>query len=151
MRILVINGPNLNLLGMRKPALYGVTTLPQIHEMIRSRAAELGVEVECVQHNCEGDIIDAIHSAIGTADGIVINPGGYTHTSIAIRDAYESIPIPVVEVHLTNIHAREDFRAKSMTGGAAKGIITGLGPDGYLYALDYLVRLAREKAEGQRE
>lgn len=138
MKVLVIHGPNLNLLGIREPAVYGDASLAEVNDLIREKAEHLGVEVKVVQHNSEGDIIHEIHSAIGWADGIIINPAAYTHYSIAIRDALAAAGLPVIEVHLTNIFARETFRASSITGGAAFGVLCGLGAMGYVYALDYL-------------
>ncbi|MCR4399197.1 MAG: type II 3-dehydroquinate dehydratase, partial [Firmicutes bacterium] len=140
MRILVIHGPNLNLLGTREPGTYGTTTLAELDDMVRARARELGIAVEIVQHSSEGDIIDAIHSSRAWAEAIVINPAAYSHYSIAIRDAIASVRVPVVEVHLTNIFAREDFRARSVTGAVAHAVISGLGPQGYLLAIEYLAR-----------
>lgn len=141
MNILVIHGPNLNLLGTREPGVYGTITLEEIDEMIRVRARELGVEAKVVNYSSEGDIIDEIHSSAGWAAGIVINPAAYTHYSIAIRDALAAVALPAVEVHLSNIFAREEYRRVSITGGAATGVIAGLGPAGYLYALDYLANI----------
>ena len=135
MMISVIHGPNLNLLGVREPEVYGRVTLDEIDARIRELAAELGVEVETCQHNSEGEIIDAIQRAGVQADGIVINPAGYTHTSVAIHDALKAVCIPAVEVHLSNILAREDWRHRSMTAPACAGVISGLGADSYLLAL----------------
>lgn len=135
MMISVIHGPNLNLLGVREPEIYGRVTLDEIDARIRELAAELGVEVETCQHNSEGEIIDAIQRAGVQADGIVINPAGYTHTSVAIHDALKAVCIPAVEVHLSNILAREDWRHRSMTAPACAGVISGLGADSYLLAL----------------
>ncbi|HUS81550.1 MAG TPA: type II 3-dehydroquinate dehydratase [Armatimonadota bacterium] len=135
MMISVIHGPNLNLLGVREPEIYGRVTLDEIDARIRELAAELGVEVETCQHNSEGEIIDAIQRAGVQADGIVINPAGYTHTSVAIHDALKAVCIPAVEVHLSNILAREDWRHRSLTAPACAGVISGLGADSYLLAL----------------
>jgi 3-dehydroquinate dehydratase-2 len=135
---LVIHGPNLNLLGTREPEAYGLTTLADIDREIEDRARELGVQVRIVQSSSEGDIVDEIHRAMGWASGIVINPAAYSHYSIAIRDALAAVAIPAVEVHLTNIHAREPFRQDSVVSGVVRGVITGLGPKGYVYALDFL-------------
>ncbi len=144
MKVAVIHGPNLNLLGVREPEVYGAVTLREIDERITALAEELGVEVSICQHNCEGDIIDAIQQAGCAADGIVINPAGYTHTSVAIHDALKAVPIPAIEVHLSNILAREDWRRHSMTAAACTGVIGGLGADSYLLALRGIVALAEE-------
>jgi 3-dehydroquinate dehydratase II len=135
MKILVLHGPNLNLLGMREPGLYGNQTFNEINASISSLADELGIEVSIFQSNAEGELIDKIHSAIGAFDGIVINPAAYTHTSIAIRDALSAVALPVVEVHLSNIHRREEFRARSFIAPIAVGQISGFGPDSYLLGL----------------
>ncbi len=137
----MIHGPNLNLLGVREPDVYGRVTLAEIDRRIDELAAELGVEVTCVQHNCEGAIIDAIQQAGCNADGIVINPAGYTHTSVAIHDALKAVVIPAIEVHLSNILAREEWRHRSMTALACEGVIGGLGVDSYLLALRGIVAL----------
>ena len=141
MKILVINGPNMQLLGRRKAEFYGTRTLPQIEAGLRSAAESLGVTVEFFQSNHEGAICDRIAAAMddGT-DGIVINPAAYTHTSIAIHDALEAASIPAIEVHMSNIHARDDFRRASLTAPACVGQIAGLGEDGYELALRALVR-----------
>ncbi len=135
MRVLVIHGPNLNLLGERQPEIYGTQTLGEINEFIATSAAELGVSVECAQYNSEGDIIDAIHAASRTFDAIVINPGAYSHYSYAIADAIASIPIPVVEAHLSNIASREAHRRVSVTAAACAGSVSGFGPNSYVLAL----------------
>lgn len=144
--VAVINGPNLNLLGVREPDVYGTVTLEQINERIESLAEELGIDVSICQHNSEGDIIDAIQQAGCEADGIVINPAGYTHTSVAIHDALKAVPIPAIEVHLSNILAREDWRHRSMTAIACEGIIGGLGAESYLLAVRGIVALAGDEA-----
>lgn len=141
MKIVVIHGPNLNLLGVREPEVYGRLTLTEIDQRLTELAKELEVEVACVQHNGEGEIIDAIHRAGCDADGIVINPAGYTHTSVAIHDALKAVPIPALEVHLSNILAREDWRRTSMTAPACAGVISGLGVHSYLLALRGIVAL----------
>jgi 3-dehydroquinate dehydratase-2 len=144
-RILIISGPNLNLLGRREPGIYGAVTLPAIHARLERRAAELGYSVEPFQSNHEGALIDFLHAHIDDADGAIINPGGYTHTSIALHDAVKAMPFPVIEVHLSNIHAREEFRHRSLIAPAARGQIAGLGWFGYLAALEALVALARDE------
>jgi len=136
--VLVIHGPNLNLLGTREPDVYGRGTLADINSLIEARAKELCVQVRIVQRSSEGAIIDEIHGAAGWASGIIINAAAYTHYSIAIRDALAAVMIPVVEVHLTNIFRREPFRRTSVMSDVVQGVITGLGPNGYLYALDFL-------------
>lgn len=143
MMVAVINGPNLNLLGVREPDVYGTVTLEQINERIRELAAELEISVSICQHNSEGDIIDAIQQAGCEADGIVLNPAGYTHTSVAIHDALKAVPIPAIEVHLSNILAREDWRHRSMTAVACEGIIGGLGAESYLLAIRGIVALVK--------
>ncbi len=135
MQILVLHGPNLNLLGEREPEVYGRTTLAAIDTRLREIAAENGVSLESFQSNHEGALVDRIQAARGAYQGIVINPGGFTHTSIALRDALVASGLPVVEVHLSNIHAREPFRRTSLVSVIAVGQITGLGPIGYELAL----------------
>lgn len=133
--VLVIHGPNLNLLGTREPEVYGALTLAMINECIGKLAKELDLETEFFQSNHEGVIIDKIHAAVGRFDGIIINPGAYTHYSLAIRDAVAAVPVPVIEVHLSNIHAREEFRHRSVIAPVAAGQITGFGADSYLLGL----------------
>ena len=140
MRIAVVDGPNLNLLGTREPALYGRETLDDIERTLRSVADEIGVELQFAQHNGEGELIDAIQSLRGHVDGVVINAGAYTHSSLAIRDALTAIAVPFVEVHVTNVYAREPERRHSMLAGAAVGSIVGLGAYGYELALRGLTR-----------
>jgi 3-dehydroquinate dehydratase-2 len=144
MRILVINGPNLNMLGTREPEIYGRDTLDEIVEKMKSMASELGAEVTAMQSNHEGDIIDFIQQNQAGADGIIINPGAFGHYSYAIRDAIAGSDLPAIEVHISNVHAREDFREKLVLSGVCKGVITGLGWRGYLYALDLLVHTIKE-------
>lgn len=145
MRLLMLSGPNLNLLGTREPGIYGHTTLADIATLVRSEGEGLGVTVEAVQSNHEGALIDAIHDAVGRFDGIVFNPGAYTHTSVALRDAIASVGLPVVEVHLSNVAARESFRHVSMIAPVAVGTITGFGPDSYVLGLHALVRYLRRR------
>lgn len=139
-KILIINGPNLNMLGIREPGVYGGETLDEVYEKIRNKAKDLGCEIEFFQSNIEGEIINNIHSAMNCFDGIVINPGAFTHYSYAIRDAISSVNIPVIEVHISNVHKREEFRHKSVTAPVCVGQICGLGTNGYLYALEELVK-----------
>jgi 3-dehydroquinate dehydratase-2 len=139
-RILVLHGPNLNLLGTREPAVYGSTTLAQIDASLRELAASAGAVLDCAQSNHEGVLIDRIHLAREQGvSGIIINPGGLTHTSVALRDALAAVDIPVVEVHLSNVHRREEFRRHSYVSGVAVGVIAGLGAEGYRAALRYLL------------
>lgn len=138
-KILIINGPNLNMLGIREPGFYGNETLETLYDKIRKKADLLNVEVEFYQSNIEGELINKIHSAIGVFDGIVINPGAYTHYSYAIRDALTSVNVPAIEVHISNVHKREEFRHKSVTAPVCTGQICGLGTNGYLYALEELI------------
>ena len=139
--ILVINGPNLNMLGSRETDVYGTTTLEEICDLIQRRAEELGVNTLFVQSNSEGDLIDAIQEHGKQCAGIIINPGGLTHTSVSLRDALLAVDIPFIEVHISNIFGREEFRARSLIADVALGQISGLGPQGYLYALESLANL----------
>jgi len=138
MKVLVLHGPNLNLLGTREPEVYGSMSLAEIDARLAEQGRELGVEVTCRQSNHEGALIDALQDARTWADGVIFNPGGYTHTSVALRDAIAGIGIPVVEVHLSNVYAREEFRHKSLLSAVCKGKITGLGWWSYKLALAYL-------------
>ena len=141
--VLILNGPNLNLLGTRQPEVYGHTTLADVEELCRAAGTRLGLDITFEQSNHEGVMIDAIHAAKGTHDGLVINAGAYTHTSIALMDAVASVELPMVEVHLSNIHARETFRHTSYLSKVAVGMLCGFGAKGYVMALDALAdRLA---------
>ena len=139
MKLLVINGPNLNLLGTREPEKYGAMTLADIEASLKNLADERNVELETFQSNHEGEIIDKIQSAKNVYDGIIINAGGYTHTSVAIRDAIAAIAVPTVEVHMTNIHAREEFRHTSLISGVSIAQVVGFGAKSYEYALTGLI------------
>jgi 3-dehydroquinate dehydratase II len=141
MRVLVLNGPNLNLLGERQPELYGTQTLDEINDAIVHEAAGLGIEVRCEQHNGEGQLIDALHESRKTCAGVVFNPGAYAHYSYAIADAIAAIAIPVIEVHLSDVAAREEFRRKSVTAAACRRMISGQGAAGYLIALRALAEM----------
>jgi 3-dehydroquinate dehydratase-2 len=138
MRVAVLNGPNLNLLGEREPALYGAGTLAALEADSRAVAAGLGVELSWMQTNHEGEMVEAVQGLPGMADGAVVNPAAWTHTSVALRDAFLAVRVPFIEVHLSNIHAREPFRRQSLLADLAVGVITGLGPAGYRYALEAL-------------
>jgi len=143
MKILLINGPNLNMLGTREPEKYGNTTLSDIERDLQNTGKECGVEVDCFQSNHEGEIIDKIQSSKGVYDGIIINAGGLTHTSVSVRDAISAVSIPTVEVHMTNIHSREEFRHTSMLSGVCVAQVVGFGKNSYKYALEGLISLLR--------
>lgn len=138
MKIMVINGPNINLLGVREPGIYGESTYADLENYIENYAEQKGIETVVLQSNGEGELIDFIHHSLGSYDAIVINPGAYTHYSYAIYDALLSVGLPVIEVHISNIHKRDEFRHKSVTAPACVGQICGLGFRGYTLAMDYL-------------
>ena len=143
--VLVLNGPNLNLLGEREPEIYGAARLPDIEAALESLAQELGVTLSFKQSNCEGELIDALHEARTECRAVVFNPGAYTHYSLALRDAVSAIGIPVIEVHLSNIAAREEFRRESVIAPACAGQISGLGVSSYMLGLRAAARLAKER------
>jgi 3-dehydroquinate dehydratase-2 len=145
--ILVLNGPNLNLLGTREPSIYGRATLAEIEKVCRSRAASLGLDVDFRQTNHEGVLIDWVQEARGRMAGIIINPAGYGHSSIALLDALNGVELPVIEVHISNIFKREAFRRHSFVSESARGVICGLGPQGYLLALDALADILGTKKD----
>jgi 3-dehydroquinate dehydratase-2 len=146
MRIDLINGPNLNLLGTREPSVYGATTLTELESRLSALATEVGVGLHTFQSNTEGELVDRIQAASAAGSvGVIINPGAYTHTSIAIRDAFLGTALPFIEVHISNVYAREEFRHHSTLRDIASGCIVGLGVDGYRYALDALIRTANER------
>ncbi len=145
--VLILNGPNLNLLGFREPEVYGHDTLADVEALCRSHAAGLGLSVDCRQSNHEGQLIDWVHEARTAFSGIIINPGAYSHTSIALLDALKAVQKPVAEVHLSNIHQRETFRHHSYVSQAAKGVICGLGIQGYSAALDAMSRWLSPSAQ----
>lgn len=139
-KIVVVNGPNLNLLGKREPEIYGTKTLADLNDLVRARAAELHVQVALFQSNSEGEIIDFLQKEAPGSAGVIINPGAFSHYSLALYDCLQSLALPVVEVHISNIHAREEWRSHSVTARAARGVITGLGFTGYEMALEYLAK-----------
>ena len=147
MKIAVLNGPNLNLLGTREPELYGRVTLAEVEARLADVGREMGVDVECAQRNGEGELVDLVHSLRGRADGAVVNAGAYSHTSLALRDALTGVSLPFVEVHVTNVHAREQERHHSMLAAAAIGSVVGLGTVGYELALRGLVATLRARAK----
>lgn len=140
-KLLIVHGPNLNLLGARERGIYGDTSLEEINRQAAEYGASLGFDIDAFQSNSEGAIVDAIQAVRGVYDGVVINPAAYTHTSVAIRDAIAAVDVPFVEVHLSNIHAREEFRRVSLTAPVCAGQICGFGPGSYLAAIDALARL----------
>jgi 3-dehydroquinate dehydratase-2 len=142
-KIVVVNGPNLNLLGKREPQIYGTRSHADLVKTIRAKAKDLGVTVSIFQSNHEGEIIDFLQKEAPGALGIVINPGAFSHYSLALYDCLQALDVPTVEVHLSNIHAREEFRSKSVTARAARGVITGLGFEGYGLGMEYLAGLKR--------
>lgn len=149
MKIAVINGPNINMLGVREPNIYGIETYADLEKYVEDYAKERGVEAVLLQSNSEGEIIDYIHHAAAGFDAIIINPGAYTHYSYAIYDALLAAQLPTVEVHISNIHKRDEFRHKSVTAPACLGQICGLGFRGYTFAVDYLIgELSKEKKNG---
>ena len=146
MRLLLLNGPNINLLGQREPGLYGHQTLPDIDNRPRDRATKADLQLDTFQSNFEGALVERIHQAMGSVDGILINAGAYTHTSIAIRDALAGVAIPYVELHLSNTHARDNFRHHSFLAERAVGVICGFGPASYSLALNGLLSHLRRNA-----
>ena len=148
MHIAVIDGPNLNLLGVREPERYGTATLEQVHAAVKARAAALGVQVSFVQSNHEGALVDAVQALRGVADGALVNAAAYTHTSLALRDALLAVGTPFVEVHLTNVFAREEERRRSLLADLAVGVVAGFGAESYILALDALTGWLRLRSGG---
>ena len=148
MKILILHGPNLNLLGTREPEIYGSLTLADINTKLVELAGEQNVELKCKQSNHEGELIDALHEARSWADGVIFNPGAYTHTSIALRDAISAIGIPVIEAHLSNVYAREEFRHVSMISAVCKGKVVGFGWRSYALGLRALIEILSDKESG---
>ncbi len=147
MRILLLNGPNLNLLGRREVSAYGIKTLPEIEELLKTRAGELGAELLSFKSNSEGELVDFLQREAPQARGIIINPGALTHYGLSLRDALAACRLPIVEVHISNIYTRETFRRRSVTAEVSAGVISGLGWRGYLLALEAVVEIAREKPD----
>lgn len=145
MKILIINGPNINMLGIREPGIYGKQSFTELIETVTKHAEKIGVEIECYQSNHEGDLVDKIQEAFGKADGIVINPGAYTHTSVAILDAVKAVSIPTVEVHISDVPSREEFRQISYIRLAAIKTVTGHGINGYTEAMDFLTEYIKNE------
>lgn len=150
MRVLLLHGPNLNMLGKRQPEVYGRTTMKQINDMVRARAADLDCELVVFQSNHEGVLIDQLQAYMGNCDGVVINPGALTHYGLSLRDALAAMEAPVVEVHLSNVHVREEWRRTSVISPVTLGQIVGFGPGGYVAALDLLVVHIREALDAKR-
>ena len=144
MKIVVIQGPNLNMLGVREQHIYGPMKLEEIHAQMKNFAEQNKIDIEFFQSNLEGEIVDRIQECLGDADGIIINPAAYSHTSIAIRDAIAAVELPSIEVHLSNIHAREDFRKKSITAEVCAGVVAGMGPFGYHLAMIGMTQIISE-------
>ena len=151
MKIAVIQGPNLNMLGIREKHIYGPMTLDQIHEQMKLSAEQNGIELEFFQSNLEGEIVDKIQECLGEVQGIIINPAAYSHTSIAIKDAISAVQLPTIEVHISNIYQREEFRQKSITAGATHGVISGFGPFGYHLALIALIQILNELQQQKQQ
>jgi 3-dehydroquinate dehydratase-2 len=147
--VFVLNGPNLNLLGTREPRIYGTQTLADIESMLEQRAKALKLRLDVRQSNHEGVLVDWLHEALAKASAVIINAGAYAHSSVALRDAVAALPIPVIEVHLTNIYAREGFRRQSLLGQVARGSIIGIGPLGYMLALDAAAHLCKGAGANQ--
>lgn len=148
--VTVLNGPNLNLLGEREPARYGTTTLADVEALCRQAAAELGLDLDFRQTNHEGGLVDAVHEVRATTAGLVVNAAAYSHTSVALRDALVTVQAPVVEVHLTNVHAREEFRHASHVAPVAAAVIAGCGPQGYAFAIQHVAALHARSVEVHR-
>ena len=147
--ILILHGPNLNMLGKREPAVYGRQTLDEINQRLTEKARQAGISVRCMQSNCEGALIDEIHQASGRYDLIIFNPGAFTHYSIALRDAVAAVSTPVIEVHLSNIHSREEFRHRSVIAPVCLGQISGFGAGSYYMALSAAIELLAERGESE--
>ena len=154
MKIAVIQGPNINMLGVREQHIYGPMKMEEIHEQLKGAASQNGVELEFFQSNLEGELVDRVQECLGEVDGILINPAAYSHTSIALADALKAVSLPVVEVHISNIYHREEFRQKSITATASTGVITGFGPFGYhmgLMALTQIISEIYQQQQGSEE